>query len=236
MSFKCIFCEKYFSSKGNLKIHQTKTKYCLEIQNNNKMLCKFCNASLDKTETLETHYSNCIEYHKKLLKDSNDEIRKLKKEIILLKDTKDVKDTRKINLNKDEKFLCSLEQINAVISEKYSEDYLILGQKGLVKFIYEHILVGDDGRVIYTCIDENKEIFNFKNTDEVTVTDIKAKNLIKLLNKSNLKNIAHQISCNKMTINDPESFMNFTDYYMQIQKLESNSTKFRQELIKILRK
>ncbi|MDD4931741.1 MAG: hypothetical protein PHG66_06390 [Candidatus Colwellbacteria bacterium] len=55
--FKCQFCDKELSTKQNLKIHQTKTKYCLDKQplstqlhqDEDKNECKYCG---------KTHFNN----------------------------------------------------------------------------------------------------------------------------------------------------------------------------------
>jgi hypothetical protein len=225
MSHKCHYCEKTFNSKAYLKIHQKKAKYCLKLQEKNNF-CQYCQSSV---VTLESHYTNCIEYYKKLVKDNLIEIKALKRKILTLEGKKE-------NSNSNTKtFDVFLEQINNVINAQFKEEYLILGQKGIAKFVYEHIIKNTENDFLYICIDESKQIFNFKNTENETEKDYKAKKLTQLIVNSDLKKIAHQISCNKMSENNPESFMEFTDHFREIQKLEYNNVEFRRELIELLK-
>jgi hypothetical protein len=59
---KCIYCKKVFSTAGNLKSHQAKTKKCLALQNKKpepEYKCDYC----DKEFLRQHHYQNHLTKH-----------------------------------------------------------------------------------------------------------------------------------------------------------------------------
>ena len=60
---ECEFCKKTFVSKGNLKVHQLKTKSCLDIQNKKpeKMYdCLYCDKKFTIKDILDRHIASHI--------------------------------------------------------------------------------------------------------------------------------------------------------------------------------
>jgi len=75
---ECEFCKDIFNSKGILKIHQRKAKYCLKIQNvkpDNNYKCNVCEKTFNVKSSLERHKTICKINPAKL----NNEIEELKK-------------------------------------------------------------------------------------------------------------------------------------------------------------
>ena len=75
--FICTFCQKEFSTKGNLKLHQKSAKYCLTIRGESEVQenfnCEYCDDIFIRKSILYTHYEICknkkeIE-HKKEIED-----------------------------------------------------------------------------------------------------------------------------------------------------------------------
>jgi len=68
MDLKCEFCNKNFSTSGNLKYHQKTNKKCKIIQSNNNVViedetkllkkCEFCN-KVFTIHILKKHYKHC---------------------------------------------------------------------------------------------------------------------------------------------------------------------------------
>jgi hypothetical protein len=86
---ECNFCKSVFSSKTNLNSHQTKAKYCLEIQgktDSNLFKCEYCLKVLSSEKRLKSHYEICSYFAKVKVEDRyNERILELQ-EIIRNKD------------------------------------------------------------------------------------------------------------------------------------------------------
>jgi hypothetical protein len=79
MAFKCGYCNKLFTSKGNLNTHQKTANFCIQIQNKNQdnlefektdienmfYSCEFCNKKFSSKQRLKTHLEICIEKYKR---------------------------------------------------------------------------------------------------------------------------------------------------------------------------
>ena len=90
---ECQYCKKTFSTKPNLKTHQTKAKYCLKIQGEiSKQIykCKYCYKTFNRKDNycvhLTTHENNeeLMNYHQELEKFR--EIIRTQQETINIKD------------------------------------------------------------------------------------------------------------------------------------------------------
>ena len=80
--FKCNFCDKIFSNKGNLKSHQQKTKKCLALRNAKAKIiytCDYCKKEFTIKDSYETHISRHIsdpvQQELKILRQENTEIK-----------------------------------------------------------------------------------------------------------------------------------------------------------------
>jgi hypothetical protein len=225
MVFTCKFCQQNFKTKSYLITHQKKTKYCLKIQGKLELSykCKHCFKFYYFQSRLDNHLTTCLKYHKYIIDEKNNEIFKLKNEIRKLKN--DTNDTQLL-LDLDAK------KFSIIVSNHFSNDYLILGQKGVAKFMIDYLIKSKEG-FTYKCDDIDNQIFIYNNVDGILTKDIKAKKLIQLILDSNLKNIAHTISCVKMNENT-ELFLEYSNYYDEIKNLKTNNKLFLEELIKLI--
>jgi len=61
---ECNFCNKIFSCKSSLTLHQKTAKYCLKLQgkiNEEKFECEYCNKKFTVKQNLTSHYGICKE-------------------------------------------------------------------------------------------------------------------------------------------------------------------------------
>ena len=76
---ECNFCNKIFSSKSSLTVHQNTTKYCLKLQGkieeDGNFTCEHCNKKFTVKSNLLTHYAACKE------KEINDNLEKLEEQL-----------------------------------------------------------------------------------------------------------------------------------------------------------
>lgn len=84
----CGYCQKIFSNKHNLKVHQNTAKYCLKLRDSTAMgtatplnHCLHCDKSFTSKQTLTYHIRICRkvlihelkEYYTKQLREAEDE-------------------------------------------------------------------------------------------------------------------------------------------------------------------
>ena len=83
MAFSCQYCNKLFTSKGNLSTHQKTANFCIQIQNKNQdnldiensdtqkmgYSCEFCNKNFSSKQRYKTHIDICIDKYKKEILD-----------------------------------------------------------------------------------------------------------------------------------------------------------------------
>ena len=96
MPFTCIYCNKDYSSKSNLKNHQKSAKYCLEIQKRTNIdsdevdnvqtsfVCKFCEKDFSSNHRYQKHLDICLLKHKHIIKNKDCEIEMMKEKICFL--------------------------------------------------------------------------------------------------------------------------------------------------------
>jgi hypothetical protein len=278
----CEFCDKAFSTKGNLIKHQKSTKYCIKIQKKSgkeveeiqKYTCSFCDKKFYEKSNFTKHelicnekpnkkievLSNEIEKLNKNLLEKDEKICKLEFEILQLKEENKMieiktekrmlekqtqhlqstvdeiaKQPRTTNNNNNKILITtpldlSKESVKNAIESGFSQEHLMLGQKGVAQFAYNKILKDNDGKLKYICTDPSRQIFQYKSDDGKIQKDVRATKLTQALLNSEIKTTSHKIAWDNMKDGDNEIFMEYTNYYQDIQSMESDNTDFRKEL------
>jgi hypothetical protein len=72
------------------------------------------------------------------------------------------------------------ERVRALM-DKHFEEYFFDGQQGLAKFLVDHIIRSDDGKMIMVCTDTSRKRFRFINAEDELEEDLRAKILSKKL-------------------------------------------------------
>jgi len=206
MEFNCDFCNKLFSSKSNLKAHQTKTKACLDIQNKkpNKVFeCEYCLKIFTLKDTHDRHIAGHLKdpIFIKLQK-VEDELKELKQKLEAKDEIlKNALDQIKIYQEQNEKLLMqavSTPKIKNTYNTVNIEHFTPMTQQHLednVKNLtLEHINKGPRGyaeyMLNYPCKDSlvvtdiSRMIFKYKDENGDLCVDIEARNLIDKISKS----------------------------------------------------
>lgn len=95
----------------------------------------------------------------------------------------------------------SYDRIVDIVDKYYTQDLFNQGQKGIVSFIYSYIVRNDKDRskILYTCIDQQKKIFQYR-TEKGNQKDTRCKNLLDVLYDPLIKKVnkIYRISINKI--------------------------------------
>jgi len=192
--FVCEFCKQQLSTKTNLKVHQSKAKYCIDIQKSKSRNNYIVNG------TIEFHENKCRESCE-ACKEKDEEIFQLKMELTRLKceselysklfikeqnfvheqsirlveksgTTNNIKGkniiTNSLNL--------SQERLHS-IKDTYTINHYERGGIGQADWVIENILKDPNGNIIYKCTDKNRKNFIYQDDKGNIITDIHAKKL-----------------------------------------------------------
>ena len=113
-------------------------------------------------------------------------------------------------------------------------DYMFLGQKGMAKFAYTHILTDDDGNLNYICTDASRFGFKYKDESGEIRKDNEAKKLTTYLLNGGIKTKACGMASEWWTDDNGET--NSGKFELLINKaealrlLEEDNTEFKKEL------
>lgn len=77
-------------------------------------------------------------------------------------------------------------------ARQYLEKYFFDGPKGLARFLVEHIIRSDDGKLILCCTDPARKRFRFVNADSKLEEDLKAKMLTQKISVP-IKQVCHEV-------------------------------------------
>ena len=202
MDLTCQYCDKVFSTKGSLKTHQTKTKYCLKLQNSKPEIIYSC-TTCSKTFILKSSYDRHLVKH---LPDPDTV--KLKNEIEELKQ-KNIDETLKNALEKvkfleeqNEKLLMkavsapkvkntynntvNIENFTAMTDEHFKNnakhltiEHIKNGAHGYATFIVKYPC--KDSIVV---TDRSRKTIKYKDENNQVCVDVEARNLLTKISKA----------------------------------------------------
>jgi hypothetical protein len=127
------------------------------------------------------------------------------------------------------------EDFKEKIEEGYDIQYFLKGTRGVAEFTKDKLLVDDEGKSRYICVDPARQIFKYVDENGETHRDVKANKLTKkvapdILNKAN-----------KIVVEERENKENYkctidkiTDIFFIINDLKDNPDKLAAELSKII--
>jgi hypothetical protein len=176
--FKCKNCNKALSTKHRLESHILVCKKEESKFTDKDIIIAELKAIIDNQEKqfrkLENNY-------KKQITELQDKLERMCVKAIerptITNNTTNNTINNKLELNT----FITQEYVNDKIESKFTDSYIYNKMKGVAKFVYDHIITLEDGRLIYACYDMSRKIFKYKDTNGNEVKDIEAKKLIKLI-------------------------------------------------------
>lgn len=260
----CVFCKKEFKTKQNVKTHQKTAKYCLEIQKKlekNKIKkekeyfsCEYCGERFTYKHRLYSHYGSCKEkiitekdkQTESIIMEKDKQIEELKKMVISLQNTisdiaKNPKSITNNNHNHTNNIVVNnslnlndIDRIQNVLDEHLDGNVLCNGQKGLAKMIYEKLLIGEDGKSIYKCVDPSRQNFEYVNEEGKVERDVKASKLTNALIKGEVckkaLDVGHDLWRKEDGSTDSTRFEALSDKVFEVANINKDDSKFRSAL------
>lgn len=191
----CEFCRSRFTKQKNMLAHQRTAEYCLEIQRLKNNICEYCR---DEVKQFEIHYCHQKiimslqkqnEELKEIINKQNEELKQKDKLIqdIVIKSVSTPKTIIKNTTNNKYEFLAPFDltsdYVKSKVSESFTEEYFLKGQKGVANFSYENLLIHEiSGKQNYYCTDLSRKIFVYrKEGSDKVIKDYKLNNLTNMI-------------------------------------------------------
>ena len=176
-------CKIKKDAEINIKIEKIKNKYEDKI----KLLENEYNEKLQKTELI---YQEQLEKADLQIKQLQNQIKELAT-LAIEKPTNHIVNTSNNSNNKmiDNRtfnmipFYLNEENLKKKLEEKFTENHLINGQKGVAQFCIDHILVTDDNKYMLKCTDSSRKIFVYIDEEGKIHKDINAFKLTRIISE-----------------------------------------------------
>jgi len=232
--YSCENCSKKFNTKSVLKTHLKSCTVTLSILKENHK---------KEMRRLEKKYENQLQRqedkYEKRIKELQKQMQELAK-IAIEKPTKVVKTTTNnttttnnvLNLKPLD---LDNEDFKSIIYEGYDMKYILQGIRGVAEFAKDKLLVDEDGKSRYICVDPSRQIFKYVDANGETRRDVKARKLTNkvtpdIVNKVN--EIVGEERKNKE--NYAETIDELTNIFFDIKDLRRKPDKLSTELSKII--
>jgi len=115
---ECQYCNHTFKNEYTLKTHQTKAKYCLEIQGSQiptNFVCEYCQTPFTRKSSLQKHHKIC-KANTEYVRFYKDRCVKHEQEIVKLKEQLEASSKR------EERLLKELTTLAAIVAGKLTID------------------------------------------------------------------------------------------------------------------
>ena len=243
VTYPCTFCKKQFTSNYHLKKHTTNCiekfkQNIVELNDSLKERDKKHEEKLNEVkeelsvanlriQELEQQLKTIrLEVENEIIKERNDKLETTVGEIAKQPKNQQINNKIVITTPLD----LSNQTVCEAIQNGFSQEHLMLGQKGVAKFAYDNMLKDEEGKLKYICTDPSRQIFQYKNQEGKIQKDVRATKLTQALLEAEIKQKSHKIAWNNMKDGNNELFMDYTTYYQDIQALETNNGCFSKEL------
>jgi len=231
-------------------------------KDNENFKCSFCKKNLASKWSLDNHLDNCVDKFKILLEEKEKDILHCKENISKLENQnkellQQIKDLASIAIDKpntinnnhnltnnsnnkmiDNRTLNMIpldlnqENLKRTLEEKFTENHLINGQKGVAQFFVENILVSDDNKYMIKCTDPSRKMFIYLDSEGKLHKDMNAFKLTHIISDPVI-DISHKL-VNELPDKYPDD-MDRVDYamnkFVEIVNIKTDNNEFIKNLI-----
>ena len=212
ITYECSFCCKKFTQKSSLDYHLANAcedKKDQEIENNNKK-DKIIHGLEEKIKNQDNELKGKLleqdAYYDKLIVAETMSKEKLKNEVRIYKETIEKLEKTVEGLHERLEKMASTKSVSTVInggntnnitlnmfitpefvksktSQYLTYDYFANGIRGIANFVHEHILIDENGKLVYACYDKARHVLRYKDDNGTEIDDIDAEKLIAIVSK-----------------------------------------------------
>lgn len=201
ISFECDGCKKTLTSKLNFERHiascillkdkQYRLSHQTLLEEKNKIEQKLFEEKIESQseinelkKQLENSRLDMIAVTTKLKEvekqlDKQERLNKHLQDSLLEKATSKTNTTNTTNI--DLKLFISEEVVRQKIQNKFTKNHLINGYNGIANFIKSEIATNEEGKLLYTCSDPSRQIFNYTDEKGNEVKDVKGVKMLSLV-------------------------------------------------------
>ena len=231
-------------------------------KDNENFKCSFCKKNLASKWSLDNHLDNCVDKFKILLEEKEKDILHCKENISKLENQnkellQQIKDLASIAIDKpntinnnhnltnnsnnkmiDNRTLNMIpldlnqENLKRTLEEKFTENHLINGQKGVAQFFVDNILVSDDNKYMIKCTDPSRKMFIYLDSEGKVHKDMNAFKLTHIISDPVI-DISHKL-VNELPDKYPDD-MDRVDYamnkFVDIVNIKTDNNEFIKNLI-----
>jgi hypothetical protein len=231
-------------------------------KDNENFKCSFCKKNLASKWSLDNHLDNCVDKFKILLEEKEKDILHCKENISKLENQnkellQQIKDLASIAIDKpntinnnhnltnnsnnkmiDNRTLNMIpldlnqENLKRTLEEKFTENHLINGQKGVAQFFVDNILVSDDNKYMIKCTDPSRKMFIYLDSEGKLHKDMNAFKLTHIISDPVI-DISHKL-VNELPDKYPDD-MDRVDYamnkFVEIVNIKTDNNEFIKNLI-----
>ena len=231
-------------------------------KDNENFKCSFCKKNLASKWSLDNHLDNCVDKFKILLEEKEKDILHCKENISKLENQnkellQQIKDLASIAIDKpntinnnhnltnnsnnkmiDNRTLNMIpldlnqENLKRTLEEKFTENHLINGQKGVAQFFVDNILVSDDNKYMIKCTDPSRKMFIYLDSEGKVHKDMNAFKLTHIISDPVI-DISHKL-VNELPDKYPDD-MDRVDYamnkFVEIVNIKTDNNEFIKNLI-----
>lgn len=246
-NFTCMYCKKNLSSKWSLDNHDD---FCVDKY---KILLQKKDDKINEQQ----NYINQIEKQNTELLNQIKDLARFAIEKPNYVTNNELSDNRTINnSNSNNKMIdnrvlnmvpmnLTQDSIHQALENKFTENHLMKGQKGLAEFCIEHILITPERKMLMKCTDPSRKTFVYIDEEGKIQKDINADRFTKMISEP-VNNVTRKIfkdlqdryfetlnnaNNNDEDTNDEERLSYATDKVVEITSLKSNNNEFIKNLI-----
>ena len=176
----CDYCDKVFTRKERLLSH---LKICKNKKNEDHQIKNI----IQNYENKLQQKNEIIEIYKKQVDDLQDKLQQLCFRAIDKPTNKTINNTTTNNNTMNLQTFFPPDFISNKIEDKFADSYFHDKMKGIAKFAHDHIVMSEDGKLLYKCYDVSRGIFKYKDDKGNEIKDVKALKLIKILQPDLMK-------------------------------------------------